>query len=206
VLVNTGTDKAEVHLKFFADVTGAPLSLPLSFPQSGSDSTASAVDQTMAAGASLLIRSTDSLSGLLTVGSAQLSTTGNVSGFVIFRYNPNGQEAVVPFESRNASAYVLAFDNTAGTATGVAVNSVSAQSVNVPVLIRDDTGAQISTDTLNLPPNGHLSFLLATDRYTITAGKRGTIEFVRPAGTQIGVLGIRIPITNTFTTLPALAK
>ena len=33
---------------------------------------------------------------------------------MIFRYNPNGQEAVVPLESRNANAYILAFDNTAG--------------------------------------------------------------------------------------------
>ena len=32
---------------------------------------------------------------------------------MIFRYNPNGQEAVVPLESRNASGYILAFDNTA---------------------------------------------------------------------------------------------
>ena len=141
-----------------------------------------------------------------TVGSAQLSTNGNVSGFVIFRYNPNGQEAAVPFESRNASAYVLAFDNTAGTATGVAINSVSSQPVDVPVVIHDDTGAQIGTDTLKLAANGHLSFLLVTDKYSATANKRGTIEFVRPAGAQIGVLGIRIPVTNTFTTLPALAK
>jgi hypothetical protein len=33
---------------------------------------------------------------------------------VIFRHN--GQEAVVLLESRNANAYVLAFDNTNGTA------------------------------------------------------------------------------------------
>ena len=78
--------------------------------------------------------------------------------------------------------------------------------VNVPVVIRDDIGAQIGTDTLKLAANGHLSFLLVTDKYSAIANKRGTIEFVRPAGAQIGVLGIRIPVTNTFTTLPALAK
>ena len=67
----------------------------------------------------------------LLTGSAQLTTTGHVSGFVIFRHN--GQEAAVPLESRAASAYVLAFDNTRGTATGVAVNSVSAQGASIPV-------------------------------------------------------------------------
>ena len=57
---------------------------------------------------------------------------------MIFRYNPNGQEAVVPLESRSASASILAFDNTGGTATGVAMNSVSTQAVNIPVVVRND--------------------------------------------------------------------
>jgi hypothetical protein len=48
------------------------------------------------------------------VGSAILTTTGNVGGFAIFRYNPTAQEAVVPLETRNAGAYPLAFDDTNG--------------------------------------------------------------------------------------------
>ena len=125
---------------------------------------------------------------------------------MIFRYNPNGQEAVVPLESRNAAAYVLAFDNTSQTATGVAINSVSAQAVNIPVVVRDTTGAPIATDTISLAANGHLAFTLGVDRYPATVGLRGTIEFDAPAGAQIGALGIRIPVAHTFTTLPALAK
>ena len=125
---------------------------------------------------------------------------------MIFRYSLNGQEAVVPLESRNASGYLLAFDHTAGTATGVAINTVSAQAVNIPVIVRDDTGTQIVSDTLNLAANGHLAFTLAVDKYPATAGGRGTIEFDTPAGTQIGALGIRIPLAPTFTTLPALVK
>jgi hypothetical protein len=125
---------------------------------------------------------------------------------VIFRHN--GQEAVVPLESRNASAYIIAFDNTSGTATGIAVNAVSAQQVNVPVVVRDDTGAQIATDTITLAANGHYAFTLGTDRYPGAATIRGTIEFDKPANAQIGALGIRIPIgaAHTYTTLPALAK
>jgi len=37
-------------------------------------------------------------------GSADLTTTGNVSGFAIFRYHPSQQEAVAPLETRNASS------------------------------------------------------------------------------------------------------
>ena len=78
--------------------------------------------------------------------------------------------------------------------------------MNIPVTVRDDTGAQIATDTLSLAANGHLAFTLGTDKYPATAAIRGTIEFDTPAGAQIGALGIRIPVAHTFTTLPALAK
>jgi Viral BACON domain len=204
VLVNTGTTAARATLKFFATETGAPLSLPLSFPQSGGGSSTvdNTVSQMLAAGATLIVQSAAPRSDPApTIGSAQLTTTGNVGGFVIFRYNPNGQEAVVPLESRTANGFVIAFDNTAGTATGIAINSVSSQTVIVAVIVRDDTGARIATDTLNVAPNGHLAFTLS-DKYAGTANLRGTIEF----DGQIGALGIRIPVAHTFTTLPALAK
>ena len=209
VLVNTGASAAQIHLKFFADVTGAFLSLPLSFPQpgGGTATTASSVDQTLPAGATLLVLSAAPLSNPLpTTGSAQLTTNGNVGGFVIFRFNPSGQEAVVPLETRNANAYILAFDNTGGRATGIAINSVSSQTVNVPVVVRDDAGNQIATDTLTLPPNAHLSFVLVTNKYPGTANIRGTIEFDTPPGGQISVVGIRATAEKTFTTLPALVK
>jgi hypothetical protein len=204
VLVNTGTGAAPATLSFFADMTGAPLSLPLSFPQAGGGTTMTVPSYTtqLAAGATLVIVSNGAPS--LLTGSAQLTTTGHISGFVIYRHN--NQEAVVPLESRNANAYVLAFDNTNGISTGIAVNNASAQAGSVPVTIRDDTGAQIATDTLNLNPNGHVAFTLVTDKYPATANIRGTIEFDAPAGAQIGALGIRIPPTQTYTTLPALAK
>ena len=143
-----------------------------------------------------------------TIGSAQLTTNGNVGGFVIFRNNPFAQEAVVPLETRNASAYILAFDNTSGKAAGVAINSVSSQTVNVPVVVRDDSGAQIATDTLTLPANAHLSFVLGHqpgDKYPGTANVRGTVEFDTPPGGQISVVGIRAN-GQAFTTLPALVK
>ena len=30
--------------------------------------------------------------------------------------------------------------------------------MNIPVMVRDDTGAQIATDTITLAANGHLAF------------------------------------------------
>jgi YD repeat-containing protein len=206
VLVNTGASSAQANLKFFDD-NGNPLPLPLTFPQPGmgSPTTAATLNQTIAAGQSLYVQSAGPVSAALLTGSAQLTASGNVGGFVIFRYNPNGQEAVVPLENRNASTYFLAYDNTAGTVTGVAISSVSQSAINVPITLRDDTGAVLGTGSILLGANGHTSFLLA-QHFPQTAGLRGTIGFNTPQGAQISVLGIRSPLTLTFTTLPALAQ
>jgi hypothetical protein len=208
-LVNTGTTSASATLNFFAD-SGAAQSLPLTILEGGATSTASSIAQTIGANASVWIQSAAPAVGALLSGSAVLTTTGNVSGYAIFRYNPNGQEAVVPLESRNAGTYLLAFDNTNNTTTGVALNSIASQNVNVPVTLRDDQGNLLATSTIALNPNGHTSFLLAT-QYPQTAGVHGTAEFDTPGfGTsnaaKMSVLGIRSPPALTFTTLPPLAK
>ncbi|HEV2200186.1 MAG TPA: hypothetical protein VGR73_10210 [Bryobacteraceae bacterium] len=206
VLVNTGSIAADASLKFFDD-NGNPLSLPLTFPQTGTAATESSAVESIASGASVWVETSGALGTALLTGSAQLTTTGVISGFAIFRYNPNGQEAVVPLETRNASAYMLAFDNTNGTATGVAVANASTHLVNIHVIVRDDTGAQIGTGSMQLAANGHTSFMLAS-QFPVTAGIRGTIEFDNTPGfaypNQINVMGIRSPPALTFTTLPAL--
>jgi hypothetical protein len=60
------------------------------------------------------------------------------------------------------------------------VNAVSTQVVNVPVIVREESGAQIATDTLTLAANGHLQFTLATDKYPGANGIRGTSEINLP--------------------------
>ena len=100
----------------------------------------------------------------------------------------------MPLESRTANSFVVAFDNTGGTATGIAVNSVSLQTTIVPVVVRNDSGVQIATDSITLPPNAHVAFTLVSDKYPQTANIRGTVEFGTPPGGQIGALGIRIPM------------
>ena len=229
VLVNAGGIAAPATLKFF-DPNGNALSLPLSYPQSSSGpiTQAPSVTQTIAAGATLVVQSGGAPT--LLTGSAQLTTSGNVSGFVIFRYNPTGQEAVVPLESRNAAAYLLPFDNTSSTATGISVNNVAAvvpsaspnagpintaapQTVTIPVVVRDDMGNMLAQHTLTMATNGEFSGDLAQQSATLgsvlfpeTANVRGVLEFDAPSGAHIGVIGIRTPPTNTYTTLPALVK
>jgi hypothetical protein len=100
---------------------------------------------------------------------------------------------------------LIAYDNTGGIATGVAISVVSAQAVNIPIVLRDDAGTMLGTTAIPLSANGHTSFDLAT-QFPAAANLRGTVEFDTPAGAQISVLGIRSPPALTFTTLPPLAK
>jgi hypothetical protein len=188
--------------------------MPVTYPQTGNGTFAMtpAVTQIIPGGASLTVLTAES--PVLLEGSAQLTTSGNVSGFAIFRYNPTGQEAVVPIESRNATGYLLAFDNTGGISTSISVNNVTSglQQVSIPVVIRDNSGNLLGQHNLLLAPNGAFSGVLAQAPplgavlFPETANIRGTLEFDTPSGAQIGVLGIRSPPTRTYTTLPALTK
>jgi hypothetical protein len=207
VLVNTGPAAGQATLNFF-DNQGSPLSLPLAYPQSGRAITASSVNETLAPGAVLIIVAQEAPS--LLVGSAQLTAASGVAGFGIFRSNLSGQEAAVPLETRTASSYLLPFDNTGGVGTGVALANVSAQSVSIGVVIRDDSGASLASGTIDLPAQGHDSFELYKN-YAITSGKRGTVEFTAPSGGRISVLGLRtaptkVGVNFAITTLPLLAK
>jgi hypothetical protein len=205
-LVNTGAAAAMVNLNFYGD-NGAAASLPLSFPQTSTTATESSLSQSVLAGASLIVVLQDGAAAT-TTGSALLTTDGNVGGFAVFRYNPSGQEAVVPLEAVNAPSYVLAYDNTGTLATGLAIANVAAQAADVNVVIRDDTGAQIGMGTISLAANGHTSFMLTdTQGFPVTAGKRGTITFITPTGGQIAPLGIRAATISggfTITTIPVM--
>jgi len=138
----------------------------------------------------------------------QLSTNGALGGFAVFSQAAGNavQDAEVPIENRNASTYLLPFDNPNGLATGVALANVYVQDVRIAVAVHDDTGAVLLLDSLTLPALGHTSFNLA-DRYApVTAQRRGTLLFTTPSPGQISVLGLRFNQTGAFSTIPALAE
>ena len=75
---------------------------------------AASLDRKMLSNASLIVTTAGPQTPPVQVGSAQLSSDAAVDGFAIFHQIQTGQEAVVPLETRNASSYLLAFDNTGG--------------------------------------------------------------------------------------------
>jgi len=203
-LVNTGSSPSPTSLSFFDD-NGAPLSVPMLFPQSGETVTGPTITRTLAPGASLLVDTVAQDSQSAISGSAQMSAGALTSGFAIFRWTTFGQEASVPLETRNPAAFVLAFDDTGGLTTGFALQNIVSQPAAIAVLIRDDAGSILATDTLFLAAKGHTSFMLP-DNYSATKNVRGTAEFDTPANGQISVVGLRAKSDGTLTTIPVLTS
>lgn len=199
-LVNAGATTAQAHLKFFADDGSG---LPIQVTTGGTPALVSATDQTLAPHQRFVIDSTAPAGAPLQIGSAQLATDGQVSGFIRFRYGPRDEEAIVPLETRNASAYILPFDNLNGVATGVSVANLSNASATIPVVIRDSVGNMIGSDHVTLAGNGHSAFVLAS-QFLATGNQTGSVEFDTPAGGKISVLGIRFAPSGVFSTIPVV--
>jgi hypothetical protein len=206
-LANPGATPARARLNFYGD-DGAPLALSLSLPQSPGVAAqqASAFEQTLAPGTMLEVLADDP-SSTNVQGWAQLQTDGAVTGFAAFQeqLQAGQQEAVVPLETRGASAYILPLDNLNGYFNGVALANLGAQSTTVAVTLRDAaSGKVLTTDSIDLPAQHHLAFLL-NDRYaTITTNAAVTLELAAAPGGQIGVLGLRFNANAAFTSVPAM--
>jgi hypothetical protein len=208
-LVNNGTAPANFQLSFYGD-NGAPLTLPLTFPQTSATTVlpAATLAQTIAAGAGLVIVTTGPASQATQEGWAQLLTNGSdVSGFAVFSWSGSSgaQAAVAPLQAANTGSWVLWFDNTGGNATGMALANAASAAASVPVIVRDDAGTILTSSSVPVAALAHESFMVAT-QYPQTAGKRGTIEFQTPAGGQVGVLGLQASASGALTSVPALAK
>ncbi len=206
-LIDQGTSLAEARIDFLGN-TGSALVLPFTSPQQTFAGTVlgATLDQTLNPHAQFVLNAAGTSTYPFSVGWAHLSTAGAVNGFAIFK-NSSNQEAVVPLETRNAPSYLLAFDNSGALATGLAIANLSAAAANVNAIIRDDTGREIGTRMITLPPQGHQSFMLtdAQSGFPVTVGKRGTVEFDTPQNGQISVLGLRAKGV-AVTTFPVLAN
>src|SRR5260370_32649553 len=155
ILLNNGATQAQAQLNFF-DEAGNPLALRLNFPQVGIAALPSpSVTRMIQAGGELVMES-QGPDSVLSVGSSQLFTDVTTSGFIIFRYNPSGQEAAVPLQTQNAASNTLSFANDGGLATGVAVAECHTQPADLPIVPPHDTGRPFSTPPLAARPTRHL--------------------------------------------------
>jgi hypothetical protein len=202
-LVNTSGNSAQAHLKFYGD-SGAPLNLPLTSTDINLNQTASSVDASLLPNGTVLIQSTGATGSALLSGSALSTSDPGVTGFLIFRYNPTGAQVLVPMATGAPNSYLVAFDQTNGLTTGIALSNSTTATSNVTAYLRDQNGTMFASSVITLPPLGHTSFVL-TSMFPAAVLKYGTVQFIPPSGQQIGVAGIRYTPAGAFTSIPLLA-
>jgi hypothetical protein len=201
-LVNTSANSAQAQLKFY-DNTGAALSLPVASTDVPLNQTASSVDASLLPNGTVLIQSGGAAGSALSTGSALLTSDPGVTGFLIFQYNPTGSQVLVPMAAGAPNDYLVAFDQTNGRTTALALSNAAIAASNVTAYLRDQNGTMFASSVLTLPPLGHTTFVL-TDLFPGAAGKYGTIQLVPPSGQPLGVAGIRYTPAGAFTSIPVL--
>jgi len=208
-LVNTGEHGETMSLNFYDD-NGNALPLPLILPQTSSIALppTSSLLPVIDSQSQLVIQTAGTASQATQEGWVQMALSDDILGSAVFAWTTatGTQEAVIPAETRDPSAFVLPFDYTGGYETGVALANLSSQAVSVPVVLRDDTGASLGAAApITLPAHAHTSFMLASS-YPAVAGHLGTLELDTPSGGQISALGIRATPGGAITSVPVLAK
>jgi hypothetical protein len=202
--MNLSSVQNPVSVAFRGD-DGRSLTLPFVVTQQGTSqgASASSVERTVQPGATLLIESEAPASATV-AGWAEVTSSGPVAGFAIFRQrapDDRDSEGTSPLESGGTASLLLPFDNSAGFVTGVALVNATSDAVIVTATIRDDNGAQIGLQAVALPAMGHASFAVA-DRFSVTSGRRGIIEFRNTAGGAVTGLGLRFSPFGSFTSIP----
>jgi len=200
-IVNLDTTEASYVLYFYAN-DGTPLTLNI--VGTGSVST---VTGALAVSGSAIIQTSGG--PVLNQGWAQLQSSQKVGAQAIFKNHVAGgadYEASVQIDLAS-QAFTIAFDNSNGYFTGVAVaNTDRSNPAVVVATFHDATGAQIVTGTVaTLPPLGHVSLLL-NQNFPTTAGLTGTVEFTCVSFCSIAGLGLRFDPAGPFTSTTAFTQ
>jgi len=202
-LANASSAQIQVQVNLYAD-DGTPLNLAVTTTLAGNTQTFTAqqVSENLNPNTTLEI-TTGGTTGSVTVGSAQVYSTGPVTGYAIFRQTvPSGStsEGTVPLQTQGAYSLSLPYDDTSGFIMGVALANLSPTPQTVTVAIFDQNGDSLGTQSLSIPANGHTSFVLPT-QFPVTGGELGVLQFTGNGG--LSGLGLRFSPFGTFTSVPA---
>ena len=139
-------------------------------------------------------------------------SNGPLSGYAVF--SNGATEAAVPLQTQIGTTFRVAFDNTNGASTGVALVNLAGGQANLTATVWDEYGTQLATLPVALTltdanGNGHDSFMLPA-RLAATAGIRGIVQFAGNPGTasvpagQVTGLGLRTEANGLFTSIPTI--
>lgn len=184
----TGGTPAQFSINFYGDGGAAQL---FSWQEFGSQST---LTGTLGPSQSTVFKTTGT-AATSTEGWAQIVTNSTtLSGFAVFTNTVNGNEAAVPFDTPATGDLILPYDNTNGYGMGVAILSLTGQTILATIL--NQSGATLGTEEVTLNAQGHTAFDLTTN-WPVTAGQMGIVVF-NGAG---ALLGVRYNPQGAFTSV-----
>jgi hypothetical protein len=145
-------------------------------------------------------------------GWVEIMATGTIGARVELLYTaPSAvrSQVTVPMIRAEWQMLQLAFDNSGGNRTGMALLSIpgtdepplASHLQGLVFVVRDELGQWIETRQFPLQPGRHKAFMLA-DEIPATAGRRGTIEI--QAARPIGGVSLRISAQEIFVLLPPI--
>jgi hypothetical protein len=211
-LINTSSAPVPTRLVFHGD-DGGPLSLSLTATQPGVSQQviAATLDSVVPPNTTLAV----AIAGPASVvqGWADVLSSGALSGFAVFR-DGGASEAAVPLQSQIGPSFRLAFDNTGGYSTGIALVNLSSSPASLTATVWDENGNQLVTQPVTLTKtdsagNGHDAFMLPS-RLAVTAGKKGIVQFQGNPGTPftsagaLTGLGLKTDPNGLFTATPTI--
>jgi hypothetical protein len=203
-LANTSSVPVTAKLLFRAD-DGTPLTFPLEATQQGVTQTliTATLERVISPNTTLRVE-TGAPANPVVWGWADVLSTGPLGGYAIFRSTPqtgSPSEGTAPLQSESPSAITLAYDNTGGFVTSIALANLSAVSTNMTAMFWDDSGNLLGTQIIPFAAGGHTAFALP-NQLAPTAGKRGIVQFQSAATGGIAGLGLRFSPFGTFTSVP----
>ncbi|HEY3837554.1 MAG TPA: putative Ig domain-containing protein [Bryobacteraceae bacterium] len=203
-LANTSSNTVGVQLALHAD-DGSPLSLGMAITQQGQtqNATGASLTTAIAPNATLVITSGDPTAPLST-GWVDVLTSGPINGFAVFSTTENGtaSSGTSPLQTSFESRADVPYDNRSGFVTAAALANLANTPATVTATIWDPTGVLLGTQTVQLPANGHTSFLLPT-QFPVSGGVQGIVQFQSSAGNLAGV-GLQVSPQGTFTSVPVI--
>jgi hypothetical protein len=207
-ITNSSTVTTSVGLIFRAD-DGTRLSLPISETLQGKTTNlvTTAFSIVLPPNTTLVV-DTGFLPSTVT-GWTDVVSNGTLSGFAVFRYAPQGLsgasslttpwEGTVPLQTDVATTILsMAFDNTNGFATGLALGNLTNTDASYSASFYSEGGTLLATQTISLPGNGHTAFVVGAS-YPFTANQRGVVKIAGPAMTG---LALRASTYGTLTAIP----
>lgn len=202
-LLNPSPSEASVKILFRSDA-GKPLTVPVTLeaPGRSEELNAAEISETIPPWSSLHVRTPGEPAAAF-VGWAEILHPGPVTGYAAFEHfkSPSVPTDLLP---ALAPSFLLPFDNANGSRVGVALmNGDTSAPAAITLTIWDSDWVRIAGESFDLPPGGHLSFMLA-NRQPATAGKRGVLEFRTAPDGRIGGLGLQFDASGRFVSIPKL--